>query len=106
MRIGSINGNMAVSAYGTSREESAIRKQILSLKKELQQVSSSEDEDEEQEAAIKQREIEQQIARLEQKLQQLKREKNQNSTVQLSTDTSEEEMVKEPGKGTYVDTYI
>ncbi|MBR6476316.1 MAG: hypothetical protein IKS98_12845, partial [Lachnospiraceae bacterium] len=62
MRIGSINGNistnMAVPAYGTSREESAIRKQILALKKELQQVSSDEDEEEEQEAAIKQREIE------------------------------------------------
>ena len=49
MRIGSINGNMAVSAYGTSREESAIRKQIMSLKKELQQLSSEEDEEQEQE---------------------------------------------------------
>ena len=105
MRIGSINGNMAVSAYGTSREESAIRKQIMSLKKELQQLSSEEDEEQEQETAIKQREIEQQIAQLEQKLQPIKREDALNNRAQ--SDTSEEdERVKEPGKGKYIDTYI
>ena len=106
MRIGSINGNMAVSAYGTSREESAIRKRILALKKELQQVSSSDDE-EEQEAAIRQREIEQQIAQLEQKIQQLKREDNRQSTMEtIELSVSQEDMVKEPGKGMYVDTYV
>ena len=72
MRIGSVSGNMAISAYGTSQEESAIRKQIILLKKEPQQISS--EKDEEQEAAVKQREIDRQIAQLEQKLQQVKME--------------------------------
>ena len=103
MRIGSVNGNMAISAYGTSREESAIRKQIISLKKELQQLSN--EEDEEQAAAIKQREIEQQITQLEQKLQQVKREESRNNKVQTGT-SDEEERLKEPGKGEYIDTYI
>lgn len=103
MRIGSVNGNIAISAYGTSQEESAIRKQIISLKKELRQISS--EEDEEQEAAIKQREIEQQIAQLEQKLQQIKREEALNNKVQ-SDKSDKEERLKEPGKGEYIDTYI
>ena len=103
MRIGSVNGNMAISAYGTSQEESAIRKQIISLKKELQQISS--EKNEEQEVAIKQREIEQQIAQLEQKLQQIKREESRNSKVQ-SDKSDEEDRLKEPGKGEYIDTYI
>ena len=103
MRIGSINGNMAISAYGTSQEESAIRKQIVSLKKELQQISS--EEDEEQEAALKQREIERQIAQLEQKLQQIKMEESRKNKVESGT-SDEEERLKEPGKGEYIDTYI
>ena len=105
MRIGSVSGNMAVSAYGTSREESAIRKQILSLKKELQQLNSTEEEEEQQETAIKQREIEQQIAQLEQKLQQVKREEARNN--KLQSDTSDKDrLIKEPGKGVNIDTYI
>ena len=60
MRIGSVSGSSAVQAADTSKEEAAIRKQIVMLRKELQSVDN--EKLEKQEAAAKKKEIEQQIA--------------------------------------------
>lgn len=103
MRIGSINGNTAISAYDTSNEEAAIRKQILSLNKELRSLSS--EEEEEQETAVKKKELERQIAELEQKLQQIRRQASQNSRTKSDTDDNEDR-IKESGKGEYIDVFV
>ena len=101
MRIESISGNSTVSMSDTSREEAAIRKQILTLKKELQEVSN--EEGDEKEIARQKKEIEQQIARLQQQLQQLKTENSQGNSSGLNSASGE--TLKEPGKGLYVDEY-
>ena len=101
MSVGSISGVPAISANDFSREESAIRKQIITLKKELQAISS--EEGDEKEIAIKKKEIEQQIIQLEQKLQEIKRQENQNRNDQLSTDDTG---TREPGKGEYIDVFL
>lgn len=103
MSVGSISGVPATSTNDFSREESAIRKQIITLKKELQAISS--EEGDEKEIAIKKKEIEQQIIQLEQKLQEIKRQENQNRNGQLSTDDTEIRS-KEPGKGVYIDEFL
>lgn len=110
MYIENINTNPVTSTSNNdiSREESAIKNQILSLQKKLQTISK--ETQDEKEAEQKKKEIEQQISQLEQKLQALKHQSSTQSGSKF-TDTNQyninlKDKIKELGKGNYIDAYL
>ena len=102
MKINSI-GQMSSGSVGNvnNNEEAAIRKQIQALRKELSDLNKSTEISEEEEQ--KKKEVQQQIMQLEQELQQIQAEKRTGEKQEINNDDSSSELIKEEGKGLYID---